>query len=141
MLCSTAGPTCPPAAPFHPQVVARLKEMVGELPAAPGDDDDSLLAALDPASAAAAAAADPVLAWFDARQQDEQQRQAQQAQQQQLQADAEADPFGLDALLAAQAAAPPPPPPKSVTWSPAEVAAQRRAALLDCLDAARGAYR
>lgn len=134
------------------KVVVRLKEMAAELPEA-GDEDEAVLEQL----AAATGDADPVLAFYDARQQQAQQE-AQQAQQEAQQAqapappaaDAEADPFGLDALLerqeaeaeaARRAAERKRQPPRSVTWSGAEVVSQRRAALLGCLDTAKECYR
>ncbi|KAL4419554.1 hypothetical protein ABPG77_006885 [Micractinium sp. CCAP 211/92] len=126
------------------KVVGRLKEMVADLPEAE-EEDEGVLRQL----AAVAGAADPVLAFYDAQQQQAQQQQAQQAQQAAPAADPEADPFGLDALLEqeeAEAAAQRErqrrsQPPKSVTWSSAEVVSQRRAALLGCLDTAKESYR
>ncbi|PSC74417.1 hypothetical protein C2E20_2477 [Micractinium conductrix] len=135
------------------KVVTQLKAMVGELPEAE-EAAEGVVAGL----AAAAGAPDPVLQAYDARQQGGQQAQAQQQQQQaQQQAatsaeEAEADPFGLDALIEQQeeeerrareaaAAARAQVGPKSATWSAAEVVSQRRAALLDCLDAAKACYR
>ena len=145
-----ALPACPSP---HPQVVTQLKAMVGELPEAE-EAAEGVVAGL----AAAAGAPDPVLQAYDARQQGGQQAQQQQQQQQaQQQAatsaeEAEADPFGLDALIEQQeeeerrareaaAAARAQVGPKSATWSAAEVVSQRRAALLDCLDAAKACYR
>ncbi len=118
--------------------------MVADLPEAE-EEDEGVLRQL----AAVAGAADPVLAFYDAQQQQAQQQQAQQAQQAAPAADPEADPFGLDALLEqeeAEAAAQRErqrrsQPPKSVTWSSAEVVSQRRAALLGCLDTAKESYR
>ncbi|KAL4431489.1 hypothetical protein ABPG75_006745 [Micractinium tetrahymenae] len=138
------------------KVVARLKEMVAELPEAEAEDEGVLQRL-----AASAGAADPVLAFYDAQQQQGEQQAQQAAAAPAPQpaaapaADAEADPFGLDALLerqeaeeAAAAAAAAErerqrraQPPRSATWSSAEVVSQRRAALLGCLDTAKESYR
>jgi hypothetical protein len=157
------------------KVVGQLKAAVAELPEA-GPEDEEVVQRL--AAAAAAGAPDPVLALYDQRQLQQQQQQrgaaaaaaaAASAAAAPAAEEAEADPFGLDALLgekeAAAAAAEAARQQaaaqqaarqqaelaaqqqqqqqlvKSATWSGAELVCQRRAALLDCLDAAKACYR
>eukprot|EP00887_Chlorella_sp_A99_P008277 scaffold12.g8277.t1 len=142
------------------KVVARLKEMVAELPEATEADDEVLQALAaragepdpvlsdNPPTEAAAAAPEP-----EAEAPPPPPPPEAEAPPPPPPPPPEADPFGLDALVAQELQAPPPPPPPplvapvgpprlvSVTWSEAEVLSMRRAALLDCLDAARAAYK
>ena len=122
--------------------------MVGELPPAAGPEDEALEAAamaaaaqpdpvLDPVAAAAAPVAAAATPAADAEPPPTAAAEA-----------AEADPFGLDRLIEAEAPPPPPPPPTpepqqpvSATWDTDTCVLMRRAALVDCLDAARGAYK
>ncbi|KAK9799798.1 hypothetical protein WJX73_010639 [Symbiochloris irregularis] len=96
----------------------RIKDSISNLPVADDEADSALVRVQERMQEeAAAAAAAP--------------KQEQAVQEEPV----EADPFGLDAIIAK-----PKRKERSQTWSEAESSAMKRQALMDCLEAAKGQY-